>query len=118
MKKETLDRLEKHINKRPKDYLKISEGDNYWNIRECPDFINCSKNICPLDYEMFKRSAIENNDFCKYIREPKLKNILGKDSVCYGRVMPDELLKFVPEHNAYILNEPSRKRWYELHKSR
>lgn len=33
-----------------------------------------------------------------------------------GKVMPDKLLKLVPEKNAKKLNQASYKRWLEVHK--
>lgn len=83
------------------------------NLRRCSHFKRCSQNLCPLDLELHLRSGKEQ-DKCRWMREPKRKKIGKQEFISGGRVMPDAILKFVPESNLKWLNESSQKRWREL----
>jgi hypothetical protein len=83
------------------------------NLKRCPHFEKCSQNLCPLDYELHLRSG-KKQDKCRWMRETKRTKIGKRTFISGGQVMPDALLKFVPESNLKWLNEASRKRWHEL----
>ncbi|MFH0968987.1 MAG: hypothetical protein V1804_00570 [Patescibacteria group bacterium] len=81
----------------------------------CPHYISCSQNFCPLDSELHLRSG-SNQDKCRWMREPKQSKIKGWEFTSGGSVMPDAILKFVPESNLAWLNQSSKTRWEELKK--
>lgn len=86
------------------------------NQEICPHFSSCSQNFCPLDPDLALRSG-NKQDKCRWMREPKQSKINGREFVSGGSVMPDALLKFMPESNLWSLNTSSQKRWYELSKA-
>jgi len=77
------------------------------NLRKCPRFHSCSRNLCPLDFELAERSGSEG-DKCRWMRNRTPGSRLFKNK------LPDELLKYVPKENVERLNETSRKRWLEI----
>jgi hypothetical protein len=83
------------------------------NLRKCPHFERCSQNLCPLDLELLLRTG-NKQDKCRWMRESKKVKIRDKEFISGGAVMPDALLKFVPENNLKWLNKVSQKRWLEL----
>ena len=85
------------------------------NLKKCPHFDKCSQNLCPLDFELELRVGGES-DKCRWMREPKKKKIKGREFISGGSVMPDAILKFVPQANLKWLNESSQRRWLELKK--
>ena len=93
-----------------------TEEKNINNLKRCPSFERCNQNLCPLDLELHLRSGREQNK-CKWMREPKMKKINGRKFIAGGGIMPNGILKFVPESNLKWLNEISQKRWLTLIKS-
>jgi len=85
------------------------------NLRKCLHFDRCSQNLCPLDLELHLRSG-NKQDKCRWMRESKRVKIRNKEFVSGGTVMPDALLKFVPESNLKWLNKVSQDRWRKLKK--
>jgi len=85
------------------------------NLRKCPHFDRCSRNLCPLDLELHLRSG-NSSDKCRWMREPVKKSIKGREFISGGAVMPDGILNFVPENNLKWLNGKSQKRWAEIKK--
>jgi hypothetical protein len=83
------------------------------NLRKCPYFDRCPQNLCPLDLELHLRSG-KKEDKCRWMREPKRVKVKNREFISGGQVMPDALLKFVPDRNLKSLNKVSRKRWCEL----
>jgi len=86
------------------------------NLKRCPHLNRCSQNLCPLDFELSLRSGKES-DKCRWMREAKKTKIGDKEFVSGGRVMPNAILKFVPQSNLKWLNNVSQKRWLEIQKS-
>ena len=86
------------------------------NLKKCPRFDRCNQNLCPLDLELHLRSGREQ-DKCKWMREFKMKKINERKFIAGGGIMPNGILKFVPESNLKWLNEISQKRWLTLIKS-
>ena len=93
----------------------MTEDQIIENIERCPSFDGCSQNLCPLDYELHLRKGGER-DKCRWMRNARKAKIKDKEFITGGRVMPNAELKFVPESNIEWLNEPSKKKWYEIHK--
>jgi hypothetical protein len=83
------------------------------NMQRCPHFNGCSQNFCPLDPDLNLRSG-KARDKCRFMREPKLAKIRGREFVSGGTVMPDAILNFVPRGNIERLNARSQTRWREL----
>jgi len=75
----------------------------------------CSKNFCPLDLELEKRTG-KLGDMCRWMRECRQKEIKGLEFMSGGRGMPDRLLECVPVRNFKWLNKASQKRWDEVNK--
>ena len=71
------------------------------NLKRCPKFDTCNKNLCPLDLDLEFRTG-KTSDKCKWMRKDR------------NAVMPDDLLLSVPETNAIKLNSISRKRYYQV----
>lgn len=86
------------------------------NIIHCPYHSYCSKNLCPLDYNLEIRPK-KINDRCRWMRSRDTRKIKDKVIVSGGNTMPDVILKFVPECNLKRLNKPSQDRWLELNKN-
>jgi len=82
-------------------------------VEMCPHFNGCSQNFCPLDSDLNLRSGVKQ-DVCRFMREPKLVNIRGREFVSGGTVMPDTPLILVPRSNLERLNTQSQNRWKEL----
>jgi len=99
----------------------ITEEKVISNLRQCPRFEKCDRNLCPLDLMLPERSGSES-DKCRWMRERRSGTIVFKDKSGVERKfeatgspqMPDGFLKYVPESNIKWLNEPSRKRWLKL----
>lgn len=83
------------------------------NMQRCPHFNGCSQNFCPLDPDLNLRSG-NAQDKCRFMREPKLAKIHGREFVSGGTVMPDAILNFVPSGNIEWLNTSSKTRWVEI----
>jgi len=90
-----------------------SEEEIVKNLERCPYFERCSQNLCPLDFELYLRTGGER-DKCRWMQKTRKRKIKNKEFIASG-VMPDNLLKFVPEDNVKWLNEVSQKAWRELH---
>jgi len=80
------------------------------NLKKCPHFDSCNKNLCPLDFELYLRKG-GKEDKCRWMREPKRKKIKDRDFVSGGGSMPDALLNFVPESNLKWINNASKQEW-------
>ena len=85
------------------------------HLKKCRHFENCSRNLCPLDFELHLTSG-RNQDRCRYMRPPRRTKAKDKEFITGGTVMPDAILKFVPQRNLASLNEVSKKRWNEINK--
>jgi hypothetical protein len=81
------------------------------NLRHCPSFDRCNKNICPLDLEMELRHG---GGICKWMREAEERFAFNTMITFGGKTMPDELLIYVPKENIKYLNSPSKNRANEL----
>lgn len=86
------------------------------NLKRCPHFDGCSQNFCPLDLERVLRSGAKH-EVCRFMREAKMAKVHGREFVSGGTVMPDALLKFVPESNLESLNKSSQDRYKEIVKN-
>jgi hypothetical protein len=85
------------------------------NLKKCPYFESCSRNLCPLDFEMELRSGGKESR-CRFSGEARGRKIDGQEIIFGGRQMPDATLVFVPQSNFNSLNEASKIRWPELKK--
>lgn len=85
------------------------------NLKQCPRFNSCSRNLCPLDLELSQRTG-KRDAKCRYMREPKQASFHGLSFTSGGTLMPDVLLNFVPEGNVGSLNQVSQERWNIIHK--
>lgn len=83
------------------------------NAGRCPHFHACNQGLCPLDLELNLRVG-GDRDKCRFMREAHKMKIKGREFLSGGRVMPNDVLNFVPECNLKWLNEASKKRWKEL----
>ena len=94
-----------------------SQAELIRNLKRCPRFEQCNRNLCPLDLELEKRYG---GNRCFWMREgegtPRVSNLGGGRVQTHvaGAQMPDELLVHVPESNVSRLNDRSRTRWQEL----
>lgn len=79
------------------------------SMQKCLHFKSCSQNFCPLDPDLNLRSG-KKQDKCRFMREPKLVKIRGREFVSGGTIMPDALLNFVLESNLERLNTSSKAR--------
>lgn len=93
---------------------KYSETDCVKITRQCPRWDRCSRNQCPLDLNLHLR--FEGKE-CPWMQEEYDEpiRVRGKTYTAGGKLMPDGLLKLVPEWNVERLNTPSRARWHKLH---
>ena len=82
----------------------MTEQEIIENIKRCPIFDRCNKNLCPLDYKLNLRVG-QTSDKCRYMRRDRTKD----------SIMLNELLKFVPKNNISKLNASSQKRYYKLY---
>jgi hypothetical protein len=85
------------------------------NMERCPYFQSCSRNLCPLDFELSLRNGTKK-DKCRFSMEVLERKIDGREIIFGGRQMPDTILDFVPKSNFISLNGKSKKRWKELKK--
>ncbi len=85
------------------------------NMERCPSWEKCSRNFCPLDYELHLRVGGES-DKCRWMREPQKKKIKGQEFISGGSVMPNGILIFVFRRNAQHLNKASLEQWKILAK--
>ncbi len=83
------------------------------NLKKCPYWENCSRNLCPLDLELELRVGNEN-DKCRWMREPQKKKIKGRTFTSGGSVMPNGILINVPRANIKWFNKDSKKHYKEL----
>jgi len=83
------------------------------NIEKCPHYNSCNQNLCPLDVYLESRSK-KSGDKCRWMRPPKQKIIMGRVFLSGGKVMPNGLLKYVPESNLKWLNESSQREWRKI----
>ena len=84
------------------------------NLKRCPSYNTCNRNLCPLDLELELRYG-GKGDMCKWMQEPKPAKIGNRKFISGGSVMPDELLKFVPKENVKWLNEVLQKNWHKVY---
>jgi len=82
-------------------------------LSKCPHFSGCSQNLCLLDLELNLRSG-GKQDKCRYMREPKVARINGREFVSGGGVMPNAPLHLVPSDNLKWLNVSSQARRNKL----
>jgi hypothetical protein len=82
-------------------------------FEKCLHFNACSQNFCPLDLELASRTG-GTRDECRFMREPKLKKIAGREFMSGGTVASDAILNFIPEKNLTRLNQSSQERWKKL----
>lgn len=92
------------------------------NCAQCQRFDNCSKNICPLDFNIHLRTNPEGRE-CPYMAEEitralSFNNDPHKQVNFGGKVMPEEALKYVPEFNAEKLNKASSEKYRSLQLSK
>ena len=87
------------------------------NMKKCSAWEKCSQNLCPLDYELSLRAGGES-DKCRWMREPRIKKIKGREFISGGSVMPNGILNFVPESNLKWLNNLSQIQWRKIHTKR
>lgn len=87
------------------------------NLKRCPKFEVCSQNLCPLDLELELRGG-STQDICRYFREAKRAKIGEREFISGGTIMPNAILKFVPESNLTRLNEASKRRWNIINKEK
>lgn len=96
-----------------RDLIKIhSEDEIVENLKKCPHFDFCSRNLCPLDLELQLRTG-GLADKCRYMRDAKASKINGRDFVSGGTAMPDAILNFVPRENLRLLNRTSQKKLWD-----
>lgn len=86
------------------------------NCDICDKNDRCSQNFCPLDKELQLRYG-SNADKCRYMREPRRVKIQGREFVSGGTIMPDALLKLVPQRNLMWLNGASQQQWQKIKKN-
>ncbi len=94
----------------------MTEDEAYNNLKKCPHFDKCNQNLCPLDIDLPLRTG-GIADKCRWMRPRVKKTILGNTFISGGHIMPDGLLKYVPESNLKWLNTPSQHRWLKIHKN-
>lgn len=82
----------------------MTEQEIIKNLKRCPSFERCNKNLCPLDYELHLRSG-GRDDKCRWLQKRNSKTV---------SIMPDNLLEFVPKNNISKLNTESRKRYLQI----
>jgi len=97
----------------------IYPEDYCWKIiSNCPSSEGCSVNVCPLDPNYWLRTNPEKR-VCKWMREAKEIALKGEKQgiqfVSGGKVMPDYLLKLIPENVAQKLNRVSFERWRQIY---
>lgn len=85
------------------------------NIQNCPHYESCNQAMCLLDLNL-NNQPVEESAKCRWMREPKLKKINGREFVAGGTVAPDGVLNFAPQANIKWLNASSKKRKAELEK--
>ena len=49
-----------------------------------------------------------------FYEEPKTKKVKGREFMAGGAVMPDGLLRSVPQCNLKLLNEANKEQWAKL----
>ena len=49
-----------------------------------------------------------------FYEEPKTKKVKGREFMAGGAVMPDGLLRSVPQCNLKLLNEANKEQWDKL----
>ena len=91
------------------------QDENLKRVEKCPYFGRCSQNLCPLDSELFLRTG-STSDKHRWPRGSKGVELNGRESISGGRVMPNAILKYVPESNLKYLNENSKRAWLRFEK--
>jgi hypothetical protein len=86
---------------------------NLENMAQCSCFEKCNQNLCVLDNELFLRVGGES-DKCRFMRNPTIKKINGREFVSGGAVMSNGILRSVPQRNLKWLNEANKMRKTEL----
>lgn len=92
------------------------KNENLENLKKCPHHDKCNQNLCPLNLGLHLMVGKEQ-DKCRWMREPQLKKIGGREFISGGRVMPNGILRGVPQSNLKWLNGSSRKAWLQLKSS-
>lgn len=90
-----------------------TETEMIKNMERCLHFKNCNQNLCPLDLGLHFRTGGESGK-CRFMRNPSKKKIGDKEFISGGRIMPNGILNFVPQHNLEWLNEASREQWKKI----
>lgn len=91
----------------------IQEKQIIENLKKCPYFNACSKNLCPLDPDIELRSG-KQADKCRWTIEPLTKTINNKEITFGGAVMPNAILNFVKFGQIKHLNQASREAYKRL----
>ena len=65
--------------------------------------------MCLLDLNL-NEQPVEESAKCRWMREPKLKKISGREFIAGGATAPDGVLNFLPQANIKQLNIASQKR--------
>jgi hypothetical protein len=93
----------------------MTEKEIIENLKKCPCFESCSRNLCLLDYEIHLRTG-GKNDICKWgvgrIRE---KTILAdghpKEFTTGDKKCPPEVFKYIPKANYQYLNQITKQNY-------
>ena len=86
------------------------EDEGLTRMAKCSRFGSCSYNLCPLDEELESRTGTIKEDGCDWMQNYRTKNRRH-----IRRLMPDGLLKLVPEKNLRMLSRANQRRWRALH---
>ena len=85
------------------------KDENDINMERCSHFEFCSKNLCIMDNEIDLRVGYAS-DRCRFMVEPLLKKVKGREFIGGGTVIIKGLIDFVPTTNLSRLNTASKKR--------
>jgi hypothetical protein len=82
-------------------------------MNPCPSSASCNKALCPFDLSLTEQS-LKESDKCRFMKNPKRKKVKGREFMAGGAVMPDGLLRSVPQCNLKLLNEANKEQWAKL----
>jgi len=89
------------------------KNENVLNMKKCLHFEFCSKNLCILDNSIDSRVGYAS-DRCRFMVEPLLKKVKGREFIGGGAAIIEGLANFIPTKNVARLNAASKKRWTDL----
>jgi len=95
----------------------IPEDRNFENMKQCNSFEACSRNFCPIDFELHLRAGGEA-DKCRWMREPIKKKINGREFISGGKIIPKGIAILTPRENIKWLNKESQRQWYKIKKNK